>query len=104
MLNDVLKAQLEGASPFDDGPLTLSGRLMSWELKTVPKQNIPAGAPKPSQAEFKVPIYDGPPRILDIGCDTGEWSFAVKRQHPDWIVEGVDDVNRWITAHGDGIK
>lgn len=99
---EILNAQLEGASPFDDGPLTLSGRLMSWELKTIPKQNV--GPENPPQAAFKVPVYDGPTRILDIGCDTGDWSFAVKKQHPDWIIDGVDDVNRWVAVHGEVIK
>lgn len=95
-MNDILAAQLEGDSPFDDGPLTLSGRLMSWELKTASKQS---GAEMPG-ATFKVAVYDGPTRILDIGCDAGGWCFAVKKQHPDWIVEGIDDINRWAEMHG----
>lgn len=76
---------------------------MSWELKTAPKQIPPAE--NPPQTTFKVPIFDGPPRILDIGCDEGQWCFALKKQHPDWIVEGLDDVNRWAgSRNGNDIK
>ena len=98
---EILAAQLEGESPFDDGPLTLSGRLMSWELKTASKQ---AAAEMTPEATFKVAVWDGPPRILDIGCDSGKWCFAVKKQHPDWIVEGLDDVDHWAQAHGVTLK
>jgi hypothetical protein len=85
---------MDGESPFDDGPLTLSGRLMSWELKTTSSP----------EAAFNVAVYDGPPRVLDIGCDTGNWCFAVKKLHPDWIVEGIDDVNYWDDKHGGELK
>lgn len=91
----ILAAQLEGDSPFDDGPLTLSGRLTSWELKTSPirDETLP-------KAPFKVAVYDGPTRVLDIGCDAGGWCYAIKKQHPDWIVEGLDDIARWVQERG----
>jgi|ERR1700733_15847468 hypothetical protein len=92
-MGDVLAAQLDGNSPFDDGHLTLSGRLMSWELKTIAAKQYPVT--NTMGGGFKVAVYDGPPRILDIGCDGGKWCFALKKQHPDWIVEGVDDDKHW---------
>jgi len=100
-MGEILDALMDGESPFDDGPLTLSGRLMSWELKTTSRQAVTEMLPDEA---FKVAVFDGLPRILDIGCDAGNWCFAVKKQHPDWIVEGVDDVNRWDEAHGGGLK
>jgi hypothetical protein len=25
----------------------------------------------------------------------GGWCFEMKNKHPDWVIEGVDDTNRW---------
>jgi tRNA G46 methylase TrmB len=84
---------MEGESPFNDGPLTLSGRLMSWELKL---RQGPAGLTPEAAAQAL--LADGIPRVLDIGCGTGDWCIAMKKQHQDWIVQGVDDVDRWSIA------
>lgn len=74
---------------------------MSWELKTTAN---PAARMITPEAAFKIAVYDGPPRILDIGCDAGGWCMAVKKQHPDWIVEGIDDIGRWVEERGDVFK
>ena len=96
-MGEVLSALMDGKSPFDDGALTLSGRLMSWELKPVSaRQNLAENNPA---KDLKVAVYDGLPRVLDIPCNRGTWCFDVKRQHPDWIVEGVDTFAYWTQEY-----
>lgn len=36
-------------------------------------------------------VYPDPPRILDVGCENGNWCIWIKKNHPDWNVEGLDD-------------
>lgn len=39
--------------------------------------------------------YTYAPRVLEIGCGHGDWCFQIKDAHPEWVVEGVDDVDTW---------
>lgn len=36
--------------------------------------------------------------VLDIGCADGRWVNRIKKEYPDWIVEGVDDVDQWSNS------
>lgn len=53
------------------------------------------------EALHTVPVCSGPPRVLDIGCGDGRWCKKTKIQYPEWIVEGVDEIDQW-TKLGDG--
>jgi hypothetical protein len=46
-------------------------------------------------------VYTGPPRVLELGCGDGAWSFSTKQHHPEWILEGLDDHNYWSEAWPD---
>lgn len=78
-----------------DPPLVRS--LLSWEYSPFPLGPLPA-TPEGLQMTL---VYDGPPRVLEIGCGDGSWCFASKERHPDWIIEGVDDVDHWTQAWPD---
>jgi len=65
----------------------LSWRLNSSEVTAELKHNIT--------------IFKGPPRLLDVGCGDGHWCLCVKKQHPEWIIEGLDDTNHWECVHKD---
>lgn len=36
--------------------------------------------------------------VLDIGCADGKWCNRIKKEYPDWIVEGVDDTDLWSNS------
>ena len=40
-------------------------------------------------------VFNGPPRVLEVGCSDGDWCFKVKMEEPEWIVEGIDDTDHW---------
>ena len=42
--------------------------------------------------------------VLEIGCGDGEWCFRVKADHPDWIVEGLDDTDHWSKKHPEKLR
>src|SRR4051812_47021091 len=94
-MGEVLAALIDGKPTdlVDVDSLILSGLLLSWDYKpNSTKPVTPDGV-------NKITVFDGPPRVLDIGCDTGKWCFIMKEQHRNWIIEGVDDVDRWTKEH-----
>ena len=68
--------------------------LSSWEYSPFPLSPLPT-TPEGLQMTL---VYDGPPRVLELGCGDGSWCFASKERHPDWIIEGVDDADHWTKA------
>lgn len=72
----------------------MRGGLLSWEL-----QLVQASAGLTPEAAAKALLSGGTPRILDIGCGGGEWCKAMKKLHPDWVIQGVDDVDRWSVSN-----
>ncbi len=77
-------------------------RLTSWDFKSqqrkTPTEQTADGSPEDSHT---VPVYDGPPHTLEIGCSDGAWCLNFKKEMPDWIVEGVDDTNHWSCVGND---
>jgi hypothetical protein len=86
----------------DSGHLILSDRLSAWEFRPTssPKSAKSASATTPEETPT-VAVYNGPPRVLEIGCGDGIWCFQVKKQYPDRIIEGVDDTDHWSCVHTD---
>lgn len=79
-------------------------RLTSWDFKSrnIKSPNEVSPGEKPSNhAENAVPVYSGPPRVLEIGCSDGAWCFNFKLEMKDWIVEGVDDTDHWSCIEQD---
>ena len=54
-----------------------------------------------TELKDNIVVFKGPPRLLDICCSDGHWCLAVKKEHPEWIVEGLDDSNHWECVHKD---
>jgi hypothetical protein len=80
-------------------------RLTSWDFQArnakTPSE-LPSSEERPStNAEKSVPVYNGPPHVLEIGCSDGAWVFKFKSDMPDWIVEGVDDTDHWSCVQHD---
>ena len=98
---------MEGKSSLivDDGSCILNVRISAWEFKPrspKPVQSVTLTSPSGSCTESETPavaVYNGPPRVLEIGCGDGSWCFQVKEKYPDWIIEGVDDTDHWSCAH-----
>lgn len=67
-------------------------RFTTWQL-TPPTS--PWSKLTPGTACQSIPIYCGPPRILELGCDDGSWCMLAKEKKPDWIIEGLDDTDWW---------
>lgn len=93
---EIIVPRMDGKSSLvvDDGSLIWSDRLMSWEFR--PRSPKPMGE---TPEECGVAVYSGPPRVLEIGCSDGSWCFKIKKEQPDWIVEGIDDTDHWTCVH-----
>lgn len=63
-------------------------RLSLWGLRELAAQLSPR-----STEGLGPLVYNGPPRVLEIGCGDGTWCFKVKEEQPNWIVEGIDDTD-----------
>ena len=90
-------------SVVDDGGHLIKGdRLSAWEFKpsASPNSARSVGGTSPDETPT-VPVYCGPPRILEIGCGDGIWCFQVKKMYPDRIIEGIDDTDHWSCVHTD---
>lgn len=73
----------------EDGRLVYSGELSLWDFDPKTHEELPPDGPR------SLSVYKGPPRVLEIGCGDGAWCFLLKKLHPEWIVEGLDDVDYW---------
>jgi hypothetical protein len=73
----------------EDGRLAYSGVLFLWDFRPKTPEELPPDGLQ------NLCVYRGPPRVLEIGCGDGSWCFMVKKAHPDWIVEGLDDADHW---------
>jgi hypothetical protein len=69
--------------------MAYTGVLFLWDFHPKMPEELPPDEPE------NLNVYRGPPRVLEIGCGDGAWCFMVKKAHPDWIVEGVDDADHW---------
>lgn len=86
----------------DDSSIGKNGKLSSWEFQPrSPKSVASASGTTPEETPASVAVYNGPPRVLEIGCGDGSWCLEVKAKYPDWIVEGVDDTDHWTCANKD---
>lgn len=95
-LRDIVATQVEydAKNASSQDAATLQKHLSIWGLV----MNSPVSTIHPSpQSEVppNVNIFAGPPRVLEIGCADGAWCFSMKKDHPDWIIEGLDDNDRW---------
>ncbi len=81
-----------GASLDEDRQLAYSNVLFLWDFTPKSPYELP---PDASNSLF---VYRGPPRVLEIGCGDGAWCFRVKEAHPDWIIEGLDEIDYWSKA------
>ena len=91
-LREIIVLQLDAAEQeFErslDSKKISKERLSLWEFSELASQL------SPRLTEGSGPlVYNGPPRVLEIGCGDGTWCFKVKENHPDWIVEGIDDTD-----------
>lgn len=88
----VLQLEAEENQPklhLDDVPQISKERLSLWALRELAAQL----SPRSTSEEPRPLVYNGPPRVLEIGCGDGAWCFKVKKEQPDWIVEGIDDTD-----------
>jgi hypothetical protein len=94
-MGDVITVQVTGDRSLagEDGRIAWKGRLFSWDF--TPK--TPHG--ESPEEVHNVRVYKGPSRVLEMGCGDGEWCLKVKADYPDWIVEGLDDVDHWSKKH-----
>jgi hypothetical protein len=79
-------------------------RLTSWDFKSRNAKSpidVTPGEHHSTHSENVVPIYNGPPHVLELGCSDGAWCFNFKKEMPDWIVEGVDDTDHWSCIEKD---
>ncbi|ESZ99332.1 hypothetical protein SBOR_0294 [Sclerotinia borealis F-4128] len=96
-MNDMEQIKGQSSLSSEKGNLTWEEKLSCWEYS-------PSLSAKttPVNGELKtVPVYQGPPRVLEIGCSDGSWCFKVKEDQPDWTVEGVDDTDHWSCVQKD---
>ncbi len=77
----------------EDSRLAYWGMLSLWDFHPKSLGELPADGLQ------NLHVYRGPPRILEIGCGDGAWCFMVKKAHPDWIVEGLDDADHWSKSN-----
>jgi hypothetical protein len=95
-MGEVIIARLDGqSSVVDHSAVFGKGQLLSWDLQ--PR------SPKSSIADLSelrnIAVYQGPPRVLEIGCSDGSWCFGMKKEYPDWIIEGIDDTDHWSCVY-----
>ncbi|QSZ36041.1 hypothetical protein DSL72_007165 [Monilinia vaccinii-corymbosi] len=96
-MNDIEQIKGQSSLSSEKGNLTWEEKLSSWEYK--PSVSVKTS---PLVGEVQtVPVYQGPPRVLEIGCSDGSWCFKVKEDQPDWTVEGVDDTDHWSCVKRD---
>ena len=90
----VIAEYMDGENSLvDDG--SGNKRLSVWDFKSrSPKSAKPNPDATPDETPI-IAIYNGPPRVLEIGCGDGNWCFRSKKKYPEWIVEGVDDADHW---------
>ncbi|KAI9646813.1 hypothetical protein NHQ30_004812 [Ciborinia camelliae] len=90
-MNDIEQIKGQSSLSSEKGNLTWEEKFSSWEYN--PSSSVKS---TPVGGEVKtVPVYQGPPRVLEIGCSDGSWCFKVKEDQPDWTVDGVDDTDHW---------
>ncbi|KAK2628449.1 hypothetical protein QTJ16_001552 [Diplocarpon rosae] len=70
-------------------------RLSSWDFKHTPRSPRTPRSKDDSPEINSVAVYNGPPRVLEIGCSDGSWCIGFKKEQPDWFVEGIDDTDHW---------
>ena len=86
----VVALQLADGSPVVESCRSAySGVLFLWEFTPKTPKELPP------DIMSNLCVYRGPPKVLEIGCSDGAWCFKVKEEHPDWIVEGLDDTDHW---------
>lgn len=68
--------------------------LSQWDLDSTDFIDCSSSG-SPGTTTHNALVYHGPPRVLNIGCDDGKWCIRAKETHPNWIVEGIDDADRW---------
>ncbi|KAG4027755.1 hypothetical protein MFRU_027g00480 [Monilinia fructicola] len=96
-MNDIEQIKGQSSLSSERGNLTWEEKLSSWEYR--PSLSVKT---TPVSGEVRtVPVYQGPPRVLEIGCSDGRWCFKVKEDQPDWIVEGIDDTDHWSCVKKD---
>lgn len=84
---ELLESQLHVYSA--DNTLLIRVRLSFWGLR---KSSLQLSTPP--AAEYSGPlVYNGPPRVLEIGCGDGTWCFKIREEQPEWILEGIDDTD-----------
>ncbi len=88
--------QVDGKSPVQLAEGLWRDRLSTWNLGP---EALEAEAELLTDKSPVMPVYKGPPHVLEIGCSDGSWCFNFKKVRPNWIVDGVDD-----TAHWDCVK
>jgi SAM-dependent methyltransferase len=82
---DGLSASAEAGSTSDSGHYLLPRH--PAEIDRLDIQHYAFGAVL--KANFLSPI-EGPKRILDVGCGSGQWGFDLSLQFPEALVLGVD--------------
>ena len=99
-MGEIIVPQMDGKSSVvvEDGSLIWSDRLSSWEFRPRSPKAVNDITPEERRT---IQIYHGPPRVLEIGCSDGSWCFKIKKEQPDWIIEGVDDTDHWACVHKD---
>ncbi|TGO75097.1 hypothetical protein BELL_0234g00030 [Botrytis elliptica] len=92
-----IKGQSSLSSEKDN--LTSEEKLSYWEYN--PSSSTKTTPVSGELQSRSVPVYQGPPRVLEIGCSDGSWCFKVKEDQPDWTVEGVDETDHWSCVQRD---
>jgi hypothetical protein len=97
-MGEVILPQLDTRSPMvmTDGSLFMSYRLISWQFKPRTPRSL---VTTPDDSNPVIAVYQGPPRVLELGCSNGNWCFNLKAEQPSWIIEGIDDTDHWTVIH-----
>ncbi|THV55180.1 hypothetical protein BGAL_0012g00180 [Botrytis galanthina] len=99
-MNDIEQIRGQSSLSSEKDNLTSEEKPLSyWEYN--PSSSTKSTPVSGELQSRSVPVYQGPPRVLEIGCSDGSWCFKVKEDQPDWTVEGIDETDHWSCVQRD---
>ncbi|CZT46469.1 uncharacterized protein RSE6_06897 [Rhynchosporium secalis] len=77
-------------------------RLSSWDFKVAhsPKSLNNSIEKLETPDTHTIAVYQGPPRVLELGCSDGNWCFNFKLEQPDWYAIGKPKLSLFSMSQG----